>query len=291
MNSITDNNCLFMVKNIGKTFRNGYRITYSGEMKIKKGCFTFITGVSGIGKSTLLHILGLLDKPEKMGNDSFLNYFPTQDSNPIDYFDLFKNKWVVFNHSTGRAKIRRSDFGFLPQDGHLLNTFSIRENLELVLRFRHEPCSKSPGTDQELQDILKSVGFIKDENIWGRRNFSPLNLSGGQRQRLALARAIVCDCQPKVIFVDEPTTYMNEELVKLTVNLLVERVLANKCSIILVTHDYEKLSMYLNENLKAKRENSIIADTYSLMLESVENQTSYVSIIHGMPDENSICRL
>ncbi len=276
--SLTEN--LFSIKNIRKIFRNGSCIEYQGEIFIKKQSFTFITGYSGVGKSSLLHILGLLDNAEPIDSGSILTYSPDHEDATVNYFELFKNKWGIFNRSYDRARIRRSDFSFLPQEGHLLNTFSIQENLELVFNLRHNLCQNPSNPQKEFQKILKSVGFKEDENIWKRRNFSPLNLSGGQRQRLALARAIVCDREPKVIFVDEPTTFMNEELVKLTFNLLVNLVLERQCTIILVTHEYKVLSKYLQENLQNRGESRKIEDSYSLSLDSMNNRTATVKFNH-----------
>ena len=120
-----------------------------------------------------------------------------------------------------------------------------------MMKEKHEKKGNSITAEEEIKKILQEVGFKEtEENIWKQGyRCSPLRLSGGQRQRLALARSVICaDCQPKVIFVDEPTTFMNEELVELTVDLLVQRVREKNCSILLVTHDHKKMDEYLQWN-------------------------------------------
>lgn len=239
---------LFHFKNISKTFRNGNILNFVGKIHINRGCFTFFTGESGIGKSTLLHILGLLDRASATGNDSCLKYRPAPDSQIIDYFDYHKQdlKYKVF--SQGRcARLRRVDFGFLPQDGHLLHSLSRRQNLEIVYILRYQPTTKNINVLDELGEIIRRVKF-DEKNFFTDGKYSPAPLSGGEKQRLALARAILC--KPKVIFVDEPTTFMDDKLIKQAMEVLFDLVLQNGCSIIVVTHQYEELSEILNKPAK-----------------------------------------
>lgn len=279
---------LFHIKEIRKTFQNGNCINYQIDLAIQRGCFTIITGGSGVGKSTLLHILGLLDAPEKMdGADSQIEYF--SNSHRIDYFELFdrshdlKHVWRGWKSSSRRARIRREDFGFLPQGGHLLNTFAIRENLELILQLRHRPCSKKPDAHQEVVNVLKAVNFGGEEETTAfseRLQLSPFTLSGGQKQRLALARTIICDCQPKVIFVDEPTTYMDEKVAEVCLRVLADRVIDAQCSVILVTHDKNlvtTLSAYIQDE-KKKDASSLIAQ-YHLSTQDTEMHSKISNVI------------
>lgn len=258
---------IFSVKNIRKTFRSRSCICYNIELNIRKKSFTFITGDSGIGKSTLLHMLGLLDTPERMSKDSVLTY---QSNKIYDYFDIVKKE---------KSFLRCTEFGFLPQGGHLLQPLSIIENLTLV--FNHRSQKKSDEKEITIRNIMGRVGLNVDElienTIWNRRNISPINLSGGEKQRLALARTILCD--PKVIFVDEPTTYMDKPTAKLCVQVLQNCISENDSTIILVTHDFDELHGYLKEE---SPDNEINIKRYHLVKTSEERNALNVSIDNEM---------
>lgn len=249
MNDWEEKEFLFYLRNIRKTFHNGACLDFQGEMIIRRGCFTFITGNSGIGKSTIMNILGLMDKPDYIPKLSMLLYRQNEGHhNYYDYFQLYKNDrgYRIFTKNES-AHIRRKDFGFLPQGVHLLHPLSIRQNLEAIYMLRN------PNYDEEsmlhaIKAVLDSVDFKSDPEKW---KLSPAVLSGGEAQRLALARAILCN--PKVIFVDEPTTFMDSELVELTMKCLLNRLNTHGCSIIIISHDYEKLKTILRnfqENVK-----------------------------------------
>lgn len=289
MDAGDDRENLFYLKDIRKTFHNGTCLDFKGEMAIRRGYFTFITGNSGIGKSTLLHILGLLDRADFNQEGSILKYRPDPDNEEgLDYFDLYKKDrgYRLFSKSKC-ACLRRNDFGFLPQGGHLLHSLTIKQNLEAVYLLRSRLREKDHML-KTLQEVSESVGFNLDmenksetgeykirphkgfpgksrgescvhqanperlrgqeakqsqDKVRNKWKLSPAVLSGGEAQRLALARAILCN--PKVIFVDEPTTFMDGELIKLTMKCLLNRLNSNGCSIILISHDYEELQKIL----------------------------------------------
>jgi len=106
--------------------------------------------------------------------------------------------------------------------------------------------------NKTIKKVVERVG-LKDKIKSKDLEWSPSHLSGGEAQRLALARAIICD--PELIFVDEPTTFMNEELVYETTKILSEQV-ERGATVIIVTHHYNKLLHYFNrlayENKKGK---------------------------------------
>ncbi len=222
---------IFQLKNVKKIFRNGSSLIFSSEMSIRENSLTFITGKSGTGKTTLLNILGFLDTVEKVDNDSTL-IFKQNDGTHINYLQK-----LAAQH---KSRIRQLYFGYLLQGDHLLNTFSILENLILVAQLRSRDTS---NILIEIEKVLNNVGLELSSK---RLNQSPFNLSGGQKQRLAIARAILL--KPKAIFVDEPTVYLDPDSVDLSVKLFIECITKYECSVIIVSHEFGKLwSLFENQ--------------------------------------------
>lgn len=179
------------------------------NLSIGKGEFVSIMGHSGSGKSTMMNILGCLDKP-------------TSGTYELDGIDISKLK------SDDLAEIRNKKIGFVFQGFNLLSRTTAIENVELPMIYS----AISPKERKER--ALKALGMVGLEN---RLDHMPNQLSGGQQQRVAIARAIVNDAP--IIFADEPTgnldTKTGEDVMKLFSKLNKEL----GCTIILVTHEEE----------------------------------------------------
>ncbi len=172
-------NAAVSLKNIVKIFKAGnetVNILNKADFEIKKGDTVAITGESGTGKSTLLHIMGTLLKP---------------DSGSIEYF----GQSDVYSLSDANlARFRNKNIGFVFQFHYLLNEFSCLENAAMPLLIKKE----NKNTAFKIaKDYLCEMG------LESRLNFKPYMLSGGEQQRAAIARALVCS--PEVILMDEPT--------------------------------------------------------------------------------------
>lgn len=285
------NNFLFQAKQIKKTFSSDQTLIYEGELSIKRNCLTFITGDSGVGKSTLLHILAMTDRADKKEESSTSTclkcHLKTNSGNStyeVDYFHEYEKK----SWNKRSAKIRSKHFGFLPQQGHLLHNLSVRENLELVFRLRG--ASGKNNVEKEITKVLKQVELQKMFDKKETSNLSqtelrrsPAYLSGGEAQRLAVARAIMCS--PQVIFVDEPTTFLNKILNKKMIELFVEKVHRQECCVIIVTHQYED---FLKENFQDNR-TKIHVDHFLLEEKTKEKDTNRtIEICHKeLPHELS----
>jgi putative ABC transport system ATP-binding protein len=223
---------LFHIKDIQKDFRNGDGILFNGNVRIKKADFSFITGANGVGKSTLINILGLLDTAELQSDDGVLTFCPEEE--PKNYMALYKQGKFLFGFIDPLAKIRRRYFGFLPQEGHLIDSLTVWENLEVmkILRTHYR------GSDTSVSQILDKMISQDEQNQVITRKYlkkSPANLSGGFRQRLVMERATLDG--PRVIFADEPTNNMDREVKAMTIKRLIQFVREGG-SVIMVTHDY-----------------------------------------------------
>lgn len=266
---------IFRFANISKQFRNRNRLIFqgeNGEMGIQRGQFTLITGDSGIGKSSLINLLGLLDWVDNTEKSEIM-FQPESSQKTINYFDLYRKDAWFFRDQC--ANIRHRYFGFLPQQGHLLHTFSIQQNLALIAYLRNS--YKNNNIHNDIDEILGKVGFEPNQ-IKERLKFSPAQLSGGEAQRLALARAIFS--HPKVIFVDEPTTFMDEALVKKTMEILAETILLQGCTVILVTHEYEKLVELLRQYAHQSEQQITINQLALSRIEKADIADSYINLSH-----------
>jgi lipoprotein-releasing system ATP-binding protein len=203
------------VVNLNKSF------TMAGEelvilkgvsMSIIEGEMLAIVGASGVGKSTLLSILGGLDRP-------------TSGKILFDGVDLFGRS------DPELAAFRNKKIGFVFQFHHLLHEFSALENVMMPGLIRRMKRGEIEGAAREM---LNSVGLSH------RLSHKPGELSGGEQQRVAIARALVL--QPKLILADEPTgnldTHTSDEIFGLLKDLNKKRGM----TFILVTHN-EKLSL------------------------------------------------
>ena len=173
-----------------------------------------ITGASGAGKSSFLHILAGLDKPTS-GNIYF---------NDFDLSLLSNNRL---------SQIRLENFGFVYQFHHLLEDLTVEENIFM-------PALINKSLDNEKKLIVKDI--MRSLDIYKRKNHMPWKLSGGVKQRTALARALINN--PKFLFLDEPTGNLDYENSLIIQNLLFE--MSNKYGIALITatHDNKFLKSF-----------------------------------------------
>ena len=150
------------------------------ELSVEPGEMVAVMGASGVGKSTLLHLLGGLDRPDS----------GTVVVDGRDLATLSDEALVGF---------RNQRVGFVFQFHHLLPEFSALENAEMPMRIARRPLAEARST---ARGLLEAVG------LGGRLDHRPSLLSGGEQQRVAVARALVM--QPALILADEPTGDLDE---------------------------------------------------------------------------------
>lgn len=190
-----------MLKALNLTHKFDYTLFNDINLDIKPATTTAIMGVSGSGKSTILHILSTLLSPY---------------SGEVIYNDR-----SIYNlNSNELLKIRRYDFGIIFQAHYLFKGFNGFENIELATILSGQKI------DPKLLEALK-IDKVINQKIG--------ELSGGQQQRVSIARVLAK--KPKIIFADEPTGNLDQTTAKEVMGVIFDYVRNNKAALVLVTHD------------------------------------------------------
>jgi len=204
------------VRNLSKSFSTGgVSIDVLKELNfdLSAGDTVAIVGASGIGKSTLLHIIGTLDRP---------------DSGKL----LFKGEDVFLYNDLKLARFRNESVGFVFQFHHLLLEFSALENAMMPALIQGTQKEKAT---QAAEKILVRVG------LQDRLHYRVGKLSGGEQQRVALARALAL--KPLVLLADEPTGNLDKANSEHIHSLLMELNREFSMTLVVVTHNTELASL------------------------------------------------
>jgi putative ABC transport system ATP-binding protein len=175
------------------------------SMTVNDGEFVAVMGPSGCGKSTLLSTLGMLDNIDEG------HYYLDQ-------------KEVGYANEQTCNQLRNEKIGFIFQDFNLIDTLSVRENIELPLRYA--------GISSKRRQV-RSEQLMSRFNIAHRADHRPLQLSGGQQQRVAIARALIS--RPRLILADEPTGNLDSET-GYRVMTMIRDLNRDGTTVIMVTH-------------------------------------------------------
>ena len=168
-----------------------------------------VVGASGVGKSTLLHIIGTLDRPTA-GNV------------------LYEEQDVFTLSDTELARFRNKEIGFVFQFHHLLPEFTALENVAMGALITS---SNNKTVYKEAASLLDYVGLSE------RLSHYPSQLSGGERQRVAIARSLIN--QPKVVLADEPTGNLDRRSSDAVLELLWDLNAKSGQTFVIVTHNQE----------------------------------------------------
>jgi putative ABC transport system ATP-binding protein len=201
---------MYKLTNITKDYPKGRQTVHAlrgVDLEIADGEWLAIQGPTGHGKSTLLQLLGGLDRPSSGSID-------------FDGRDLAKLR------ETEMTKMRATSVGFVFQTFNLIPTLSAQENVETAL----VPLGVSSESRRaRAAEALSSLG------LGDRLRHLPSELSGGQQQRVAIARALVKE--PKVLLADEPTGNLDEDTRDEIIGLLEKLWQDNGLTMVIVTHD------------------------------------------------------
>ena len=200
----------FELVDIHRCFKQGgalLPVLQGADLTLEPGEVVALLGPSGSGKSSLLHIAGLLEKP---------------DSGQV----VIDGAPVSLDDENQRTRLRRQHIGFVYQFHNLLPEFTAAENVAMQARLAG--VSRSDALDRASL-LLGSL------NLQDRLTHLPAQLSGGEQQRVALARALMN--RPKVVLADEPTGSLDSKAGGQVAELMLELARAQKAAVLLATHD------------------------------------------------------
>ncbi len=210
MSKSTNNRAILTASNITKVYRSGpetLEVLKGISLTIQKGEILIIMGPSGVGKSTLLNILGTLDRP----STGFVQ-INGRDINGMNEEEL--------------ARFRNRHIGFIFQFHYLLPEFTALENVLMPRMIR--------GRDWK-QDIPRARLLLEEVGLGGRLNHRPNELSGGEQQRVAVARALMN--QPEIILADEPTGDLDRKNSEMLYELMLSLQKKYRQTFVIVTHN------------------------------------------------------
>ncbi|NFF68546.1 ABC transporter ATP-binding protein [Clostridium sporogenes] len=197
----------YNLNNSNGKIKNKIEVIKGVNLIVEEGDFIGIMGKSGCRKTTLMKLLGFIDRPTS-GNI------------------IFKGKNSKQFSKDEIADIRRKEIGFVFQDFYLMDSLSVKENIMLPMILEGEETNKMLSATKELAKHFE-ISHLLNKNVY--------ELSGGEKQRVAICRALINE--PDLILADEPTGNLDSKSAQLVIDSLININKDMKKTIILVTHD------------------------------------------------------
>lgn len=192
------------------------------QLDIPGGQLVFLIGKSGIGKSTLIETLGLMNKTLALRPDTSIQFFPDNGQS----YEL-SDSWRLPNQQL--SDFRKNHFSFIFQNTNLMPNFTCGENMMVSLLIAGR---KIPEAKREVLSVMDKLSLSRD--IFDKKI---TEVSGGQRQRLAFVRAVTANFT--VLFGDEPTGNLDEHTAEELMAVLKELAIKNGKTGIIVSHDLD----------------------------------------------------
>ena len=215
---------LIQVQQLYKSFGNGAKrleVLKGIDLTFDQGEKAAIVGASGVGKTTLLHILGTLDRPT---------------SGKV----LYEGRDVFTLNEKELAHFRNREIGFVFQFHHLLPEFNAIENTMM-------PCLIQGLSRKEA--VLRAEAILTLVGLKDRLTHKPGKLSGGEQQRVAVARALVLE--PKILLADEPTGNLDPETSEEIMTLLFDISRSGR-SVLMATHNYSLFRNFPSRTMRCE---------------------------------------
>ncbi len=215
-------NEILVLENVTKHYFNiqeEIEVLNNINLTVKRGETVSVQGISGVGKTTLLNLIGGFDSP-------------TSGKIFID------NEDITNMNETELAKLRNTKIGYIFQSFYLLEELNVLENIIL-------PALKLGNSKKEAQE--RAYEISRKIGIENRLKHYPSEISGGERQRVVIARAIINN--PMIICADEPTGNLDIKHKNIIADLLFSIVDENNQSLIIVTHEMELAKRCKNKYL------------------------------------------
>jgi len=204
--------CLLAAQDLEREYRLGpeiVRVLRGVTLTVDAGETVAVIGASGVGKSTLLHVLGTLDRPT---------------AGRV----LFAGEDVFARSDAGLARLRRTELGFVFQFYNLLGEMTALENAMIPALLQRLTASEARG---------RAVRALADVGLADRMGHRPGELSGGEQQRVAIARALVG--HPRVILADEPTGNLDPKTSEVIWDLFLRLQAERRLAFVIATHNHE----------------------------------------------------